>query len=250
MERAEPFVEIRRRAVEYPYFVDRYAESVGCDLRDDRLQSLTHRRRADIHRDRTVGLQLQACILPGPRAAALDKAADGDPVVTAVDQLALQFLLFLPSEFGKAAVESMPIVAAVAFGLGIKIAGLDAGERIRHLSIGDEVAPPHLDAVDAETLGRKLDQPLAEETSLVAAGRAIGSGRRLVGDESRRRKMNVRNAIRAAEKLRDIARRGQPIGADIGAEIDKNVAAQADDRAVALAGALDLTIHIAARVSW
>src|SRR5215472_8254266 len=143
----------------------------------------------------------------------------------------------------------MPIVAAVAFGLGIKIAGLDAGERIRHLSIGDEVAPPHLDAVDAETLGRKLDQPLAEETSLVAAGRAIGSGRRLVGDESRRRKMNVRNAIRAAEKLRDIARRGQPIGADIGAEIDKNVAAQADDRAVALAGDLDLTIHLARMVS-
>ena len=40
----------------------------------------------------------------------------------------------------------MPIVAAVTLGLGTKIAGLDAGERIGHLVIGDEVAPPHLGA--------------------------------------------------------------------------------------------------------
>src|SRR5215472_18534522 len=133
MERAKPFVEIRRRAVERLYFVNRHAESVGCDLRDDRLQSLTHRRRADIDGDRTVGLQLQACILPGPRAAALDKAADRNAVVAAVDQFPLQLLFFLPAELGEAAVECVSIVASVAFGLRVEVAGLDAGERIGHL---------------------------------------------------------------------------------------------------------------------
>ena len=40
------------------------------------------------------------------------------------------------------------------------------------------------------------------------------------------------------------ARRRQPIGADVGSEIDKHVAAQAQDRAVAPPRDFDLAIHL------
>jgi hypothetical protein len=48
--------------------------------------------------------------------------------------------------------------------------------------------------------------------------------------------------------LRQGARLDQPIGADIGPEIDKDLAAQAEDRAVAAAGDLDLAIRLARMV--
>ncbi len=48
--------------------------------------------------------------------------------------------------------------------------------------------------------------------------------------------------------MRQGARLDQPIGADIGPEIDKDLAAQAEDRAVAAAGDLDLAIRLARMV--
>jgi hypothetical protein len=57
----------------------------------------------------------------------------------------------------------MSVVAAIAFGLGVKVAWLDASERKGHLGIGDETAPAHLYAVDTKFLRRQLDQPLGSE---------------------------------------------------------------------------------------
>jgi hypothetical protein len=138
----------------------------------------------------------------------------------------------------------MSIVTAVAFGLSSEITGLDAGQSIRHFGIGDEIAPAHLDAVDAELLRRQLDETLAEKASLIPARRAIGAGRGLIGDQRPRTEADVWNAVRPAEQLHDIARCDQPVGADMGTEIDKHIAAQPQDRPVALAGDLDLAVHL------
>src|SRR5207245_2052981 len=50
------------------------------------------------------------------------------------------------------------------------------------------------------------------------------------------------------EALRQGARRDQPIGTDIGPQVDEHVAAQAEDRAIAAAGDLDLAIRLARMV--
>ena len=79
-------------------------------------------------------LQFQARRLLRPGAAALDKAGDRDAVIAAVDQPALQARFSVPAELGKAALERLAIVAAVAFGIDRRAAGLQPSERIRHLA--------------------------------------------------------------------------------------------------------------------
>src|SRR5205814_9913812 len=54
-----------------------------------------------------------------------------------------------------------------------------------------------------------------------------------------------REAIRAREELRDVARRDRAVGAHIRAHVDPRRAAQRDDAAVALAEDFDLAVHLA-----
>ena len=74
--------------------------------------------------------------------------------------------------------------------------GSHRGERIRHLGFRDQIAPAELDAIDAELGGRDVEQPLAKEIGLVAAGPAIGAGRRLVGHQQRHVDAHVRECDR------------------------------------------------------
>src|SRR6202040_3223044 len=115
----------------------------------------------------------------GPTA--LDKTGDGDAVVAPVDLAALQRTLFLPAELGEAAFEGFAIIAAVALGIDGRPARLQPWQPVRHLAGADQVAPTHLGAVDPQIARRQLDQPLAKERALIAAGGAIGAGRGLVG---------------------------------------------------------------------
>ena len=142
---------------------ERQAERIRGDLRHYRFQALPERGRADIHRHHTVRLQFQARRLLRPGAASLDKAGDGDTVIAAVDLAPLQSALFFPAELGKAAVERLAIVAAVAFGIDRRAPRLQPGQPVRHFRRADQIAPPHLDAVDPEIARRQFDQPLAEE---------------------------------------------------------------------------------------
>ena len=82
----------------------------------------------------------------------------------------------------------------------------------------------------------------------MAAGRAVGARRGLVGQQRGRGHAHIRHAIGAAEALRERARRDQPVGADIGAKIDKYLTPQSEDRAVIAAGDLDLAIRLARMV--
>ncbi len=57
--------------------------------------------------------------------------------------------------------------------------------------------------------------------------------------------MNIRNVVGAGHELRDVAHRGHAVGTHIGADIDIDVAAQADDQAVPVERHLDLAFGLA-----
>ena len=54
--------------------------------------------------------------------------------------------------------------------------------------------------------------------------------------------------IGAGEHLRDVARGGRPVGADIGALVGDGVSAQRQDCAVAIAGDLQLAVGVAGMI--
>ena len=109
----------------------------------------------------------------------------------------------------------------------------------------DQIAAAELDAVDAEIARRHVEQALAKEIGLEPPRPAIGADRRLVGDMQRHVDADVRNAVGARQHLRDVARARRAVGAQIGADVGMGVAAQRQDRAVALAGDLELAFGVA-----
>ena len=56
---------------------------------------------------------------------------------------------------------------------------------------------------------------------------------------------DVRNAVGPGQDLRDVARAGRAVGAQIGADVGMGVAAQRPDGAVAVAGDLEVALDIA-----
>ena len=88
-------------------------------------------------------------------------------------------------------------------------------------------------------------QPVHEEAALEAARAAIGAGRRLVGHHRVRLQVQVRDAIRPGGELRDIAHRRHAVRPHIGADVDPDVAAQAEDRAVAVERDLEIAFGLA-----
>ena len=156
---------------------------------------------------------------------------------------ALQAGLLLPFDFRQAAVERDPVVAAVEllFLLGRR----DRCDRIGHLRFGHQVAPPELDAIDAEILRRHVEQPLAEEIALEPSRSPVGADRILVCQHHRGLHVDVRDAVGAGEELRDVARRDGGARAQVRAGVDPRAAAQGKDRPILLAGNLDLAIGLA-----
>src|SRR5690606_10376537 len=102
---AEALAQVGRRAVAYADAVHRQAGLVGRDLGQHGQQALPQVRRADVDGERAVFLDLQAGALADATAAAFDEAADGDAVVAALHQLALQRQLVVPAELLQAAVQ-------------------------------------------------------------------------------------------------------------------------------------------------
>src|SRR5262245_8308166 len=86
MVRAVALAQIRRRAVEDTHPVERHFERVRRDLREHGLQTLSDRRRSDIHGDRTVGFENETRVLLGTPSAALDEASDGATMIAPADE--------------------------------------------------------------------------------------------------------------------------------------------------------------------
>ena len=101
--------DISGRAVEHLVdAIDRHFHGVGGDLREDASRAPGRRERAEIDGERAVGFQHQTRAFLRAGGAALDKAAHREAVIAAVDQLALELLLFGPAEFREAALEASP----------------------------------------------------------------------------------------------------------------------------------------------
>src|SRR3954462_10007432 len=107
MERAEAFLEMRRRAVKDADLLQVDAQRVRRDLRHHGLEALADARGADEHRYAAVIVERDAGVLARAGRAALHEAAHGDAVVAAVDELPLLFQLFFPVKFFKALLERL-----------------------------------------------------------------------------------------------------------------------------------------------
>ena len=194
-------------------------------------------------RDLAIALHYEARALLRSGGAAFEVAADGGAAVAPVDQLALHRRFGRPIDLIEAARERHGVVAAV--GLGSEVERLDGGEPVRHLGFRDQVAAAELDAIEAELARGDVEQPLAEEIGFIAPRPAIGSRRRLVGHHQGDVDTHVRNTVGPGQHLRDVARGGRTVGADVGALVGVGLPAQREDGTVRLAGDLQLALGVA-----
>src|SRR3954451_4073630 len=104
-------------------------------------------------------------MLARSRATAFDEAGNPDPMITPLDQLALQVRLFSPARLCEAAVQSRRIVAAVTRGVAEAIVRPHGGQGVRHLAERNQIAAPQLDPVDAKIARGDVEHPLHEETT-------------------------------------------------------------------------------------
>ena len=144
------------------------AERVGGDLRHDGLKALAERGAAgdDLDHARRIDRYVHAVGRAEP--AFLDEHRDAD-----ADQLARGLALFhvgiepVPADLGEQLVEQPDIVAAVVMDF---LAQSFERPRVGHFRGADGVAPPHLDAIDAEVL-RRWHRPSARARRWSRSGR-------------------------------------------------------------------------------
>ena len=241
-EGAEALAQIRGRAVQNAHALERQLERVGGDLRQGGLEPLPQHRRAHAHGHRAVALDRDARVLLA-RAAALHERNGSEAMVAAVDQPTLQRLLLRPADLAQHALEGRVIVAGVEVGLAL--VGHELAGRERQLGLGDQVLAAEVHGIEAEITRHHVDEALAEEVGLEPAGRADGADRRLAGHQRFDGDGDVADSIGAGQELRGLRRHHAAVGADIGAHVAVDVAAQAEDVAVARAGDLDVAIDLA-----
>ena len=110
----------------------------------------------------------------------------------------------------------------------------------RHLRLRDEVNAPHLDRVLIESPRNLVDQPFADEGSLVASGRAVGTAGRLVGEADVAGDAVGRDDIRSWQHRRGEIRHGGRMGADIGALVGEEFVVKAQDEAAVVDRGADM----------
>src|SRR5437764_871660 len=91
----------------------RHFECIGGDLREDGLDALTDRSRAQKNRIRAVIVDFEPRRLLRAGRAALDETGNAEPMIFAVDQSAAKLCPLIPADFRKTLVERGPVVAAV-----------------------------------------------------------------------------------------------------------------------------------------
>ncbi len=155
------------------------AERVGGNLRHHRLKPLPERRAAGDDIDHAGRIDGNSHAVGRAEPALLDKHRKPDP-----DKFAARFALgngrveLGPAGCGEKLIEQSDIVAAVVLNF---FAERLERPRIRHFLGSDRIAAAQCDAIDLELVRDCVDQPFAHEGRLVAAGRAVGGSRRLVG---------------------------------------------------------------------
>ena len=233
-------------AVTDRYRVGRHAERIGGDLRHPGLHPLPERGRPDADLDPSALVRADTGMLRRSGRAALDEACDAEAVASAVGaDLPLAGTPALVADLVEQAAQRGGVIAVGVGGAGV--AGDQLADVEGKLVRAEQIAEPHFRGVQPEVGCHQVDHPLAEKISLEAARPAIGAGRRAVGHHDRGLAGEVRDAVGAGQELDRAYRHDAAIGAGIGAEIGDDLAAQGEDRAVALGRDLQRT-HDVARV--
>ena len=120
------------------------------------------------------------------------------------------------------------------------------GIAVRHVLRAHEVFAPQLDAVDAETFGGLVDQPLDGVSHFGPAGTAVGIGRHRVGEDGDGAQRRRRDGIGARNKPRALAQRRQRHAAR--ADIADIGRAHREEAAVGVERKLDFGDEIAALI--
>ena len=118
----------------------------------------------------------------------------------------------------------------------------------RHFGFVDQIAAAHLDAVDTELRGDGVEQALAHERALVAPRRAIGRGRRLVGQPVMSGHLVVRDAIGPRQHAGGEVDDAGAVRAHIGALVVEEHVVDAEDVAVGIDRGADLVALLARMV--
>ena len=142
------------------------------------------------------------------------------------------------------ALQQPRIVARIVGDLGAERVDR-AGER--HPLGRDQVDAAHLDRVAAEAVRDRVDQALAHERALVAAGRAIGAGGGLVGQPDVAGRPIGRNDVGAGQHGRGQIRDRGGVGPDVGALVRPELVVEAEDEAARIDRGAHL-VHLIARV--
>src|SRR5581483_8689470 len=160
---------------------ERDAERVGADLREHGLDALAHRGAARVDGRGAAAGELDTGVLPARDAALLDEEGEAEPAPAAVPgPLVPPAPEPVPVEAPARLLEQQGVVAAVVDdGVPVRV----RPARVRHPRRRDEVAAPQLDRVEPEPVRSDVDQPLAGEVRLVAAGRPVRARGRLARDD-------------------------------------------------------------------
>src|SRR5437016_4994419 len=205
--------------------------------------ALSRTGRTDINFEHPIRCKTNPGLLFQAAGTALDERSKTDAMAPTVDVAALDAGLLGPADFLERLLEHRAEIA------GIKSCGLLVGDQPSdvewHLLRGNEIATPDLCRIDCKIGGGDVDQPLAEEIRLDAAGAAIGSRRRFVGDMGVDLAREVRDPIRSWQELCASRGRRAAGAAGIRPDIDRHLAAQADDGAVAVTRDLQIAGSLA-----
>ncbi len=144
-------------------------------------------------------------------------------------------------------VEQQRIVARIVHDLGAERAQRPVK---RHLGRGDQVAPPHGHAVEAEPVGDRVNQPLAHKAPLEPSRRAIGRRRRLVGQAEMTDRAIGRDPIGAGQHADRHLGDARAMRADIGALVEEELVLQGQDTPLGIdrdAGVMVLLARVVGR---
>ena len=148
----------------------------------------------------------------------------------------------LPVGGGEQLVHQLRVIAGVVDDVGAERAEAEA---VGHRAFVDQIAAADLDGVDADLGGDGVDQPLAHECCLIAAGRAISAARRLVGQPDMAARAVGRHAIGPGQHGGGQVRHGCRVRAHIGAVVVEEFVVDAEDAAVFVDRRLDFMALLA-----
>ena len=166
-------------AGDHLHLADADAELRRGDLRHRGAEALPHGGRAGEHGDLAGPRDAHQAGLERPAAGALHAMRKADAEIAAArSRLGLPLREIVPAGGGQRLGLAGRIVAAVVFHrrAGARLQRL----LVRHLARRNEIAPPHLGAVELHLARDQIEQPLHRERRLRIAGAAHRRHRRLV----------------------------------------------------------------------